>query len=146
MVQALFSSQNDWTGFFLRIILGLVMLPHGGQKLFGWFGGYGYNATIDFFTRSMKLPWIISIAVIFIEFFGSMGLIVGFVSKIWALGLIAIMIGAIYTTNLKNGFFMNWFGDQTGEGYEYHLLVIGICTAIILTGSGKYSIDNLIQK
>lgn len=122
------------------------MLPHGAQKLFGWFGGYGFSATMDFFTKSMKLPWIISVLVILIEFLGSAGLILGFVSRVWAFLLIIVMSGAIYTTNMKNGFFMNWFGNQSGEGYEYHLLVIGMCIAIVLTGSGKYSIDNLIQK
>jgi putative oxidoreductase len=122
------------------------MFPHGAQKFFAWFGGYGFSATMDFFTKSMKLPWIISVLVILIELFGALGLMIGFASKVWALALMAIMIGAIYTTNIQNGFFMNWFGNQSGEGYEYHLLAIGICIAIMLTGSGKYSVDNLIQK
>jgi len=146
MKHLLFSSQDEPLGLILRIVLGVVMLPHGAQKLLGWFGGYGYNATMEYFTKSMKLPWIISVAVILIEFFGSIGLIVGFASRIWAIGLIAIMIGAIYTSNFKNGLFMNWFGNQSGEGYEYHLLVIGICIAVLLLGSGKYSIDNFIAK
>ncbi len=146
MIQLLFGSQNDWSGLVLRVALGVVMLPHGAQKLFGWFGGYGFSATMSFFTNTMKLPWIISILVILIELFGSIGLIVGFASRAWALGLIIIMVEAIYTTNMKNGFFMNWFGNQPGEGYEYHLLIIGICIAILLTGSGKYSLDNIILK
>jgi putative oxidoreductase len=146
MIHLLFGTQNDWSGLILRIALGVVMLPHGAQKFFGWFGGYGFSATIDFFTKSMKLPWLISVLVILIELFGAVGLILGFASRAWALGLMIIMIGAIYTTNMKNGFFMNWFGNQPGEGYEYHLLVIGICIAVMLTGSGKYSFDNLIPK
>jgi putative oxidoreductase len=146
MIQLLFGTQNDWPGLILRIALGVVMLPHGAQKLFGWFGGYGFSATMDFFTKSMKLPWIISVIVILIELIGAAGLILGFASRVWALGLMIIMIGAIYTTNMKNGFFMNWFGNQSGEGYEYHLLIIGICLAIVLIGSGKFSVDNLIQK
>lgn len=75
-----------------------------------------------------------------------MGSMVGFASRVRAPGLIAIMIGAIYTTNMKNGFFMNWFGSQSGEGYEYHLLVIVICIAILMTGSGRYSLDNVAQR
>jgi putative oxidoreductase len=146
MIHLLFGTQNDWSGLILRIALGAVMFPHGAQKFFGWFGGYGFSATIDFFNKSMKLPWIISVLVILIELFGAVGLILGFASRAWALGLMIIMIGAIYTTNMKNGFFMNWFGNQPGEGYEYHLLVIGICIAVMLTGSGKYSFDNLILK
>jgi putative oxidoreductase len=146
MIQLLFGNQNDWSGFILRIGLGIVMLPHGAQKLFGWFGGYGFSATMGFFTKTLKLPWIISVLVILIELFGSVALLLGFASRVWSLGLMVIMLGAIYTTNGKNGFFMNWFGNQSGEGYEYHLLVISICIAIILTGSGKYSLDGLIQK
>jgi len=145
MKHLLFGTNNDWPGLILRIALGVVMLPHGAQKLFGWFGGYGFSATMDFFTKSMKLPWIISVLVIFIELFGAIGLILGFASRTWALGLLVIMLGAIYTSNMKNGFFMNWFGNQPGEGYEYHLLVIGICIAVMITGSGKYSFDNLIS-
>jgi putative oxidoreductase len=146
MKQLLFSSESDWTGLVLRLILSVVMLPHGGQKLFGWFGGYGYKSTMDFFVESMKLPWIISLAIIIIEFFGSLGLLFGFASRAWAIALIVIMTGAIYTTNSQNGFFMNWFGTQAGEGYEYHLLVIGICVAIIFNGSGKFSVDGFIAK
>lgn len=146
MMQLIFGTQNDWVGFILRVALGGIMFPHGAQKLFGWFGGYGITATMEFFTRSMKLPWALSMMVILIESVGSIALVVGVGSRVWALGLFAIMMGAIFTTNIKYGFFMNWFGNQSGEGYEYHLLVMIICVAIILTGSGKYSIDGLIHK
>ena len=108
--------------------------------------GYGFTSTMKFFTDTMKLPWIVALLVIVIKFFGAAALIAGFASRLWALGLLVIMLGAIITTNYKNGLFINWFGTQNGEGYEYHLLVIGICIAIILAGSGRYSIDNLITK
>ena len=90
-MELLFGTQNTWPGFILRIALGGIMLPHGAQKLFGWFGGYGFSATMEFFTKSMKLPWSISILVILIELFGSVGLIIGLASKVWALGLLATM-------------------------------------------------------
>ena len=146
MKHLLFSTTHDLTGFVLRIVLGGIILPHGAQKLLGWFGGYGFTSTMKFFTDTMKLPWIVALLVIVIEFFGAAALIAGFASRLWALGLLVIMLGAIITTNYKNGLFMNWFGTQNGEGYEYHLLVIGICIAIILAGSGRYSIDNLVTK
>jgi putative oxidoreductase len=145
MKQLLFSTTSDWTGFILRIMLGGVMLPHGAQKLFGWFGGYGFMATMKFFKESMNIPPVIAFLVIFIEFFGAVALLAGIASRLWALGFVVIMIGAILTTNLKNGFFMNWFGNQMGEGYEYHLLVIAMCLVILLEGSGRYSLDNLIS-
>ncbi|SHG87993.1 putative oxidoreductase [Chryseolinea serpens] len=145
MKELLFNTQNDWTGFILRITVGAIMFPHGAQKLLGLFGGYGYNATMNFFAETLKLPALISFLVIVIEFFGAVGLIAGFASKLWALLLICIMTGAIVTTNYKNGFFMNWFQNQAGEGYEYHLLVIGMCLALLLTGSGAFSLDGLIK-
>ncbi|MBS1637789.1 MAG: DoxX family protein [Bacteroidetes bacterium] len=146
MKQLFFFSDNSWTGLILRLILGTVMLPHGMQKLFGLFGGYGFKGTMSYFTDTMKLPWVIALLIIFIEFFCSIAFIIGFSSRICALLFIIIMIGAIITTNYKFGFFMNWFGAQKGEGFEYHLLVIGICVALLLTGSGKYSLDSLISK
>ena len=145
MKQLLFSTQNDWVGFILRITVGTIMFPHGAQKLLGLFGGYGYHATMNFFTKTLKLPAFISFLVIMIEFFGAFGLIAGFSSRLWALLLILIMTGAIATTNYKNGFFMNWFQNQGGEGYEYHLLVIGMCLALLFTGSGAFSLDGLIE-
>lgn len=144
MKQLFFSTSQDLTGFVLRFVLGGIMLPHGAQKLLGWFGGSGFTPTIKFFTESMRLPWIVAMLVICIEFFGSLALIAGFASRLWAFAFLIIMVGAIATTNFKHGLFMNWFGNQTGEGFEYHILVIGICIAIIIIGSGRYSVDNLI--
>lgn len=144
MKQFLFFTDHNITGFILRLTLGFIMLPHGAQKLFGIFGGYGFKATMSHFTGTMKLPWLISILVIAIEFFCSIGLIAGFSSRLCAALFCIIMIGAIVTTNYSNGFFMNWFGNQSGEGFEYHLLIIGICIALMITGSGRYSIDSLI--
>lgn len=146
MKELLFNTQNEWTGLILRFTAGMIMLPHGAQKFLGMFGGYGYHGTMNFFTETMKLPWIVSFLVIFIEFFGSIGMITGFASRLWSVAFIVVMIGAIYTTNYTYGFFMNWFGNQQGEGFEYHLLIIGLCLALLITGSGKFSVDGLIQK
>jgi putative oxidoreductase len=130
----------------LRLTAGLIMLPHGLQKIFGLYGGYGFKATMNYFTNDMKLPWVVSFFVIVTEFAGSIGLIAGIFSKVWAMALIGVMTGAIFTTNIKNGLFMNWYSNQPGEGYEYHLLYIGICLAIILNGSGKLSVDGYLLK
>lgn len=146
MKQFLFFTDHNLTGTILRLTLGFIMLPHGAQKLFGLFGGNGFEATMNYFTENMKLPWIIAFLVIVIEFLGPIGLIAGFGSRLCAALICIIMIGAIVTTNYSNGFFMNWFGNQNGEGFEYHLLIIGICIALIVTGSGGYSIDGLINR
>jgi len=144
-MKQLFTTQADWAGLMLRLFLGIVMFPHGAQKLLGWFGGYGYTGTMQFFTNTMKLPWIIALLIIVIEFMAPVGLIFGAASRLWALLLMVIMVGAIITTNARHGFFMNWFGNQAGEGFEYHLLVIGICLAILYLGSGRYSIDQILN-
>jgi putative oxidoreductase len=134
-------------GFSLaRLTLGLVIFPHGAQKLLGLFGGQGYSATIDFFTTQMGLPKLVAFSVIMLEFFGSISLILGLFSRFWALSLSGMFLGIILTTQLEHGFFMNWFGNQAGEGFEYSLLVIGLALSILINGSGKWSIDKLITK
>ncbi len=142
MKDLIVKTSNEWPGLVLRLTAGLIMLPHGLQKLVGLFGGYGFKASMDYFTTTLRLPWIIALLVILIECLGSLGLILGLFSRIWAALLIIVMTGAVVTTNAKHGLFMNWIGNQSGEGFEYHLLFIGICISIILLGSGKFSIDN----
>jgi putative oxidoreductase len=145
MKEIILATTNQWPGLILRITAGLIMLPHGLQKAMGLFGGYGFKASMEYFTNTVKLPWIIAFLVILIECVGAFGLIIGAFSRIWAIALIVVMIGAIVTTNSKNGLFMNWYGVQAGEGYEYHLLFIGICLCILVTGSGKFSIDGSLM-
>ena len=144
MQQLLFSTDNGFTGLILRLTIGLIMFPHGAQKMLGLFGGYGFKATMKYFTETMQLPWFISLIIILIEFLGAIGIFLGFGTKIWAVLFIVVMIGAVVTTNYSNGFFMNWFGNQSGEGFEYHLLVIGLCIALLVTGSGKLALDNIL--
>ena len=142
----LFQTNDKFSYWIPRVILGCVILPHGAQKLFGWFGGFGFTNTMTYFTQTAGLPWIIAFLIIMGESLGSLGLIVGFFTRLSALGLIFIMVGAITTVHIPNGFFMNWFGKQAGEGFEYHLLVIGISIPLLISGGGKYSVDALIHK
>ncbi|MCK0107908.1 DoxX family protein [Flavobacteriaceae bacterium S0825] len=146
LVKTLLTTHPNIGFSIARLTLGLVIFPHGAQKLLGLFGGNGYTATIEFFTTQMALPSIVAFSIIMIEFFGSISLILGFLSRFWSLSLAGMFIGIIYTTQLEHGFFMNWFGNQGGEGYEYSLLIIGLALTIIVNGSGKWSIDNLISK
>ena len=142
----LFQTNDKFSYWVPRVILGCVILPHGAQKLFGWFGGFGFTNTMTYFTQTAGLPWIIAFLIIMGESLGSLGLIVGFFTRLSALGLICIMVGAIITVHIPNGFFMNWFGKQAGEGFEYHLLVIGMSIPLVISGGGKYSVDVLIHK
>ena len=145
-MKAFFQTDDTWAGLILRLTLGLGMFPHGAQKLLGWYGGFGFSGTMGFFTETMHLPWIVSLLVIVGEFFGSLGLIAGFLTRFTAASFMVIMLGAITTAHLQNGFFMNWSGKQQGEGYEYHILVIGIGLALLVTGAGKWSIDKVIAE
>ena len=142
----LFKTNDKFSYWIPRVILGCVMFPHGAQKLFGWFGGFGFTNTMTYFTQTAGLPWIIAFLIIMGESLGSLGLIVGFFTRLSALGLICIMVGAITTVHIPNGFFMNWFGKNAGEGFEYHLLVIGMSIPLLISGGGKYSVDGLINK
>lgn len=144
MLTAIFTTNSEITGLILRITLGIIIFPHGAQKLFGWFGGYGFSGTMGYLTGTVKLPYIVGASVILLESIGSLLLIAGFGTRIVALGFIGLMIGIILTSHIKNGFFMNWTGGQAGEGYEYHLLVIGLAFALLIEGAGRFSIDGLL--
>lgn len=144
-MQTLFNTDASWTALILRVVLGAVMFGHGAQKLLGWFGGHGFEGTIGFFTGTLGLPWIVAFLVIVGESFGAVGLIAGFVTRFTAASFIVIMLGAI-PQHWSQGFFMNWFGQQTGEGFEFHLLVIAVSAALVLLGGGKWSVDGLIAR
>jgi putative oxidoreductase len=140
MLRKLMQTDDDAGMLIVRVFLGLVMFPHGAQKLLGWFGGHGFAATMQGMT-SMGLPAVIVLLVILAESFGAVGLITGFLGRFCAFGVFCVMVGAIFTVHLHNGFFMNWEGTQKGEGYEYHLLAIGMAIAVMIKGSGRSSID-----
>lgn len=145
-MKAFFQTDDNWAGLILRLTLGLVMFPHGAQKLLGWYGGLGFDGTMGFYTLTMGLPWIIAILIVIGEFFGSLGLLVGLLTRFSAASIGVIMLGAITLVHWPNGFFMNWFGRQPGEGYEYHLLVLGISIALTVIGAGRWSADQQIAQ
>jgi putative oxidoreductase len=145
-MQWFFDTQNAIQNLIIRVFLGAVMFPHGAQKLLGWFGGRGLSATLDTFSQHFHVPVVFTLLVIAAESLGAIGLILGFCTRFCAFGILCDMLGAIWLVHLPFGFFMNWFGKQPGEGFEYHLLVIGISLALMITGGGKWSVDRLIAK
>jgi putative oxidoreductase len=120
------------------------MFPHGAQKLFGLFGGYGFSGSLGFFTDKMHIPAFFAFLAIMAEGLGSMGLIIGLLTRVAAFGILCNMIVAIWMVHWPHGFFMNWFGNQKGEGFEYHLMAIAICLALLISGGGKWSVDRAI--
>jgi putative oxidoreductase len=145
-MKALFQTEERWAPVILRVMLALVIFPHGAQKLLGWYGGNGFEGTMGFFTQQMGLPWVIAFLVIMGESVGALALAAGFMTRFTAASLGIIMLGAIATVHWPHGFFMNWFGQQAGEGFEYHLLVIGMGLSLMVTGAGKWSVDQVIGK
>jgi putative oxidoreductase len=135
------------TALIARVALGVVLFPHGAQKLLGWFDGYGFEGTMGFLTGTVGLPWIIGLLVILIEFFGALFLIFGFATRLAALGVIATFIGVVISSHLNNGFFMNWSAQANqGEGLEYFILLFGLAFVSLIAGGGRGSVDGLILK
>ena len=146
MWQKLLGTRNSLSLAIVRLVLGLVMFPHGAQKMLGWFGGYGFSGTMGAFTHQMGIPAPLAFLAICAEFFGGLGLIVGFLSRIAAFGVLVTMAVAVLTAHLHNGFFMNWAGANKGEGFEYHLLAIAMALAVIIGGAGAPSVDRALSR
>ena len=145
VLNKLIKTQNDFVGLVLRVTLGVAMFPHGAQKAFGWFGGFGLSGTLEFF-GSLGIPVWLGVPVIAAELLGSVALVVGLFGRVAALAVAAVMFGAVVTVHLPNGFFMNWSGAQAGEGFEYHLLVLPLTAVLALNGSGAFSIDRWLSQ
>jgi len=144
MLQRFFNTEASNTLYMQRVLLGAVMLPHGAQKLLGWFGGYGFDGTMNYFTGTMHIPSALAFLVIASEAFGSLGLLFGLGTRLAAFGAAATMTGAVLTTHLKVGFFMNWFGNQPGEGLEYHLLALALALPLVVRGGGAFALDRAV--
>jgi putative oxidoreductase len=146
MKKLLFASDESRAALILRLGLGLVLFPHGAQKLLGWFGGYGFSGTMGYLTDDVGLPWLIGLSVILLEFAGPLFLVLGLATRITALLIGIQFVGIIFTGHLSHGFFMNWEGDQAGEGFEYHLLVLTLSLALLVQGGGRFALDHWIGK
>jgi putative oxidoreductase len=140
---ALLATDDSITPAILRVALGGVVLGHGLQKVFGWFGGYGIQGTMGFF-GSLGMPAILGALVIISDFLGSIALIAGLATRFSAAAAGAVMLGAVALVHYPNGFFMNWGGAPHGEGYEFHLLAIAMAVSLVVTGGGRASLDRFV--
>ena len=145
MKNLLKTNTDNITGLTLRVSLGLIMFPHGAQKLFGWFGGVGSSGTMNYFTETVGLPFILAFLFVLAESIGSILLVLGIGTRIIAALFAVIMAGAAYT-HFSYGFFMNWFGNQGGEGIEFHLLMMIVSIVVMNIGGGKASLDSLFYR
>jgi putative oxidoreductase len=117
----------SWALLVVRIVVGVIFMAHGAQKLFGAFGGPGLAGIV-------KMMGPIGYLVAIGEFFGGLGLVLGFLSRFSAASLIVIMIGAIAMVHGKNGFFLD------KSGFEYNLALIGLLAPILIAGPGSLSV------
>jgi putative oxidoreductase len=144
MITRLLETDRSPILLFQRCLLGLVIFPHGAQKLLGWYGGYGFGGTMGFFTGTLHMPAALAFLVIMVESLGAIAMIAGALTRIAAFGIAAVMVGAILMVHAPVGFFMNWFGQQGGEGFEYHLLVLALSLPLALKGGGLWALDTTL--
>jgi putative oxidoreductase len=140
----LFDTSDSKALAFQRAILALVIGAHGVQKAFGWFGGFGFEGTMRFFTDTLHVPAALGLLVILGETLGAVGLVLGAGTRVAAGGVTATMIGAVAMVHWRFGFFMNWGGSQGGEGFELHLLALGLSLPLVLLGGGAWSVDRVV--
>ena len=145
-VRALLQTNGHYAPALARVTLGLVILPHGAQKLLGWFGGYGFAGTMKWFTTSLHVPWILGFAAILAETLGGLALLAGFASRVAAAMLIAVFGSAVGLVHWQQGFFMNWFGKQNGEGFEYFILGSVLAAMVVISGGGAASVDRALAQ
>jgi len=144
MLSKIIRTSDDKVLTVLRLALAIVVITHGAQKIFGWFGGFGFAGTYGFLTQQMHIPAPLAILVFAAEFLAPIGLFIGFLSRIAAFGIAIDFAVALFMVHLPNGFFMNWTGKQKGEGIEFFILAIGIAIAIMIGGSGAWSVDRTL--
>jgi len=140
----LFSTNPNWALTVMRLILGVIFFAHGAQKMLGWFGGAGLKETLRTMHQFFGLPVPLAFMAVASEFLGGIGLVVGLMGRLAAIGICVTMLSAIMMVHWRYGLFMNWFGDRKGHGVEYHLLAIGLAIAIVVGGSGAFSLDRLV--
>jgi len=144
MLHKLMATQPRVSLLILRLLLGVVMFPHGAQKVLGWWGGFGLSGTVAGFTQHMGIPLVFAWLAIAAEFLGSLGLVFGLLTRVAAFGIAVNMVVAVVMVHMKNGFFMNWMGNQKGEGFEYHLLAIAAALVLMIDGAGAASLDGAL--
>jgi len=146
MIEGLVSTNSDWILTVVRSVIGITFFAHGAQRMLGWYGGPGFSGTLQVFTTQLRIPAPLAVLVISAELFGGLGLIVGLLSRIAALGIVLTMLGAVTMVHFRYGLFMNWYGNQKGHGIEYHLLAIALALVVIVKVAGAFSIDHVLYE
>ncbi|HEU5040756.1 MAG TPA: DoxX family protein [Gemmatimonadales bacterium] len=145
MLRSTLRTSGDVAALVARLVLALVIFPHGAQHALGWFGGYGFAGTYGWMTDTLGIPGALAALAIVTELVAPVALLVGLGGRLAALGVAGIMTVAALT-HFENGFFMNWFGSLAAgsEGFEYHILALALAAVVIIKGSGAASLDRVI--
>jgi putative oxidoreductase len=139
------TNPNNYAALIARVAIAITIFPHGAQKILGWFGGYGFAGTMQFFTGTVGMPWIIGLLFILIEFFAPILLLFGLGTRIAAFALIGGFLGVVFSSIIHNGLFMNWSMEAgKGEGLEYFILLFGLAFVSLIAGGGKASVDSFL--
>lgn len=129
----------------LRVPLGLIFMAHGSQKLLGLFGGKGLTATFASFEKDLGIPAIFTLLAIIAEFGGGFGILTGFLTRLSAAGISAVMLVAIYKIHWAHGFFLNMScAAGRGHGIEYNIALLGIALYLMIAGGGRWCLDRLV--
>ena len=141
-----FEGKHDWAPLPLRLALGVIFFAHGAQKVLGWFGGYGWSGTMQFFTQTLHIPAPLAVIVFLAEFLGGIALILGAFTRWAALLLAGEMAIAAIQVHLPHGFFLNWANaPNVGHGIEYNVALVGATLALVVTGGGRLSLDAMLR-
>lgn len=133
-------SNSDCGLLILRLAVGGIMFVHGSRKLLGWFDGPGIAGFVGWMA-SMHVPAFAAWLAIIAEFFGGLGLILGILPRLAALGIACNMLVAILMIHGKVGFFMNWGNvANRGEGWEYPALILAAALALVASGPGAFAL------
>lgn len=141
------SARQQWAPLTLRLPFGVIFFAHGAQKVLGWFGGYGWHGTMQYFTQSLHIPAPVAAIAILVELLGGLALLAGVFTRCAALLAAVEMLVAAILVHLPNGFFLNWMNEPNkGHGIEYNVALIGASLALMLLGGGRLSVDEAFRK
>ena len=139
-IKQLLSTQAGLAALILRIPVGIILIAHGAQKLFGWFGGYGLEGTGQWMASiGLEPGYLMALMAGSAEFFGGIALVLGLLTRPAALVVAFTMVVAIVTTHLSNGLFMS------NNGYEYALTLLAASLALMVQGGGSLSADKQLS-
>ena len=145
MAKGSFDATELIAPLMIRIPLGLIFMAHGSQKLFGAFGGQGLTGTFKTFEEKLGIPPIFTLLAIIAEFGGGFGVLSGFLTRLSAAGIAAVMLVGIYKIHWIHGFFLTMSGSVgRGQGMEYNIALLGMALYLMIAGGGNWCLDRLV--